>query len=106
MCSSTLLYVYNVLNRPAAVVFGCVLVLVVPWCFGLFAGHGFPIARVSKQLSFYEVRMSVSCVFMLLLMRIFHQNYNTREMFELMLSTTLIILRDQMLVSKMYWQMV
>jgi len=41
---------------------------------GLFSGQGLPIARVSKQLNFYKVRMSVSHVFMLLLMRIFHQS--------------------------------
>jgi hypothetical protein len=42
-------------NKPATFVVGVVLVLVVPWCFGLFSGQGFPIARFSKQLSFYKV---------------------------------------------------
>jgi len=90
-------------NRRATDVVGIVLVLVVPWCFGLFSSQGLSIARFfPEQLSFYEVRMSVSRVFMLILMRIFYQSYNAWEMFVLM-CTTFIILKDHMLVSKMYW---
>jgi hypothetical protein len=29
------------------------------WCFGAFLNHGFPVARVSRQFSFFLLRMSV-----------------------------------------------
>jgi hypothetical protein len=36
------------------------LLLLLLWHFGLFLDHSFPVARLSSQFSFYEVRMSVS----------------------------------------------